>query len=71
MSASQRILVTDDDPETFRDFIDRISLDDLRVWSKIPEWTAPPLKVKREKVNLVFRTEYVLKTPPRQVTEKK
>jgi len=29
------------------------------------------VKVKREKVNLVFRTEYVLKTPPRQVTEKK
>jgi len=42
--------ITDDDPETFRDFIDRISIDDLRSWSKIPEWTAPPPKVKREKV---------------------
>ncbi len=42
--------VTDDDPETFRDFIDRIELDQLREWSKIPEWTAPPPKKKREKV---------------------
>ncbi len=41
--------VTDDDPETFRDFIDRISIDELRAWSKIPEWTPPPPKVKRER----------------------
>ena len=38
---------TDDEPETFRDFIDRIELDELRAWSKIPEWTPPPPKVKR------------------------
>jgi len=39
--------VTDDEPETFRDFIDRIALDELRAWSKIPEWTPPPKKEKR------------------------
>ncbi|HEY0008132.1 MAG TPA: hypothetical protein VGB55_05375, partial [Tepidisphaeraceae bacterium] len=38
---------TDDDPETFRDFIDRIELTQLREWSKIPEWTPPPPKVRR------------------------
>ena len=41
---------TDDDPETFRDFIDRVELDELRAWSKIPEWTPPPKKVKRAPV---------------------
>jgi sulfite reductase beta subunit-like hemoprotein len=41
--------VTDDDPETFRDFVDRTNLDDLRKWSAIPEWTPPPPKPKREK----------------------
>lgn len=41
--------VTDDDPETFRDFIDRVQLDQLRDWSKIPEWTPPPPKEKRVK----------------------
>lgn len=39
--------VTDDDPETFRDFVDRVPLDQLREWSKIPEWTPPPPKQKR------------------------
>ncbi len=38
---------TDDDAETFRDFIDRIELPQLREWSKIPEWTPPPPRVKR------------------------
>lgn len=38
---------TDDDPETFRDFIDRIELEQLRQWSRIPEWTPPPPKAKR------------------------
>lgn len=41
---------TDDDPETFRDFIDRIELDELRKWSAIPEWTPPPPKQKRAPV---------------------
>jgi sulfite reductase beta subunit-like hemoprotein len=41
---------TDDDPETFRDFIDRIELDELRKWSAIPEWTPPPPKQKRAAV---------------------
>ncbi len=41
--------VTDDDPETFRDFIDRVQLDQLRTWSQIPEWTPPAPKVKRAK----------------------
>jgi sulfite reductase beta subunit-like hemoprotein len=41
--------VTDDDPETFRDFIDRVQLDELRTWSQIPEWTPPPPKQKRGK----------------------
>lgn len=39
--------VTDDDPETFRDFVDRVPLDQLREWSKISEWTPPPPKQKR------------------------
>lgn len=41
--------IIDDDPETFRDFIDRIELDQLRAWSKIPEWTPPPPKEKKVK----------------------
>ena len=39
----------DDDPETFRDFIDRVELSDLKKWSAIPEWTPAPPRVKREK----------------------
>lgn len=39
--------ITDDDPETFRDFVDRVPLDQLREWSRIPEWTPPPPKQKR------------------------
>ena len=42
--------ITDDDAETFRDFIDRVELDELRTWSRIPEWTPPPPKVKRAAV---------------------
>ena len=38
---------TDEDPETFRDFIDRVELDELRKWSAIPEWKPAPPKVKR------------------------
>ncbi len=40
----------DDDPETFRDFIDRTPLDQLRQQSVIPEWTPPPPKKKKEPV---------------------
>lgn len=43
---------TDDDAETFRDFIDRVELDDLKKWSAIPEWTPPAPKVKREKAKV-------------------
>jgi sulfite reductase beta subunit-like hemoprotein len=42
--------ITDDDPETFRDFIDRVDLEQLRAWSAIPEWTPAPPKEKRKKV---------------------
>ena len=42
--------VTDDEPETFRDFIDRVDLAQVRTWSAIPEWTPPPPKVKRAPV---------------------
>lgn len=38
---------TDDDAETFRDFVDRIEIEQLRQWSAIPEWTPPPKKEKR------------------------
>ncbi|HEX8339787.1 MAG TPA: nitrite/sulfite reductase [Tepidisphaeraceae bacterium] len=41
--------ITDDDPETFRDFIDRVELSELREWSAIPEWQAPAPKEKRKK----------------------
>ncbi|MBC7785145.1 MAG: nitrite/sulfite reductase [Burkholderiales bacterium] len=40
----------DDDPETFRDFVDRVELEQIRAWSAIPEWTPPPPKKKREPV---------------------
>ncbi|MGC4031843.1 MAG: hypothetical protein QM754_08955 [Tepidisphaeraceae bacterium] len=45
---SNRVTPVDDsDPEPFRDFIDRIEIEQLRKWSAIPEWTPPPPKVKR------------------------
>ena len=46
---AQRVDPDNDDPETFRDFIDRVELDQLRAWSVIPEWQAAPTKEQRKK----------------------
>lgn len=49
---SNRVTPIDDsDPEPFRDFVDRIEIEQLRKWSAIPEWTPPPPKVKRTASN--------------------
>lgn len=45
---ANRVNPVNDEPETFRDFIDRIELEQLRTWSRIPEWTPPPPKEKRK-----------------------
>lgn len=41
-----RIQDVDGDVETFRDFVARIEVDQLRAWSDIPEWKPAPLKKK-------------------------
>ncbi len=43
---ANRIEDTEGEVETFRDFIARNEVDQLRKWSQIPEWTAPPIKQK-------------------------
>lgn len=44
-----RINPVNDDPETFRDFVDRVDIEQLRTWSRIPEWTPPPPKKGKQK----------------------
>ena len=47
----------DSDPEPFRDFIDRIEIEQLRKWSAIPEWTPAPPKAKRAPKPVVVAPE--------------
>jgi sulfite reductase beta subunit-like hemoprotein len=47
---ANRVEAVDGDVETFRDFIDRNEIDQLRQWAVIPEWTAPAPKEKRPPV---------------------
>jgi sulfite reductase beta subunit-like hemoprotein len=44
---ANRIVDTDGEPEPFRDFIARNDIETLRKWATIPEWTPPPVRVKR------------------------
>ncbi len=44
---ANRVEDTDGEVETFRDFVARQKVDQLRKWSEIPEWTAPAPKAPR------------------------
>jgi sulfite reductase beta subunit-like hemoprotein len=47
---ANRVEATDGDVETFRDFVDRNEIEQLRQWSRIPQWTPPAPKEKRAPV---------------------
>jgi hypothetical protein len=46
-------IVENGEPESFREFVARNEIEQLRQWSTIPDWTAPPpkaAKVEKESV---------------------